>query len=164
MGIRNSVKAIIVRDNKILLNKSQNTLGNMFFGLPDGAVYYDLPGGGQNQYESLEEAVVRECREETGHTVAPVRLAGIYEEIVMDGWFREEYEPYAHKLYFLLICRLTDAPVNPPTEKDIDMLCSEWVDMGELGDILLFPAAVKASLKALVETETVINLGSDRIW
>jgi hypothetical protein len=28
----------------------------MFFELPNGTIYYDLPGGGQEKYETLEEA------------------------------------------------------------------------------------------------------------
>ena len=81
MGIRNAARAIIVNDGKILLNKNQNSLGDMCFGISKGAVYYDLPGGGQNQYETLEEAVIRECLEETGYITAVERLAAVYEEI-----------------------------------------------------------------------------------
>jgi len=56
-----------------------------------GETYYDFPGGGQNQYETLEEAVRRECLEETGYTVVVDRLAGIFEEICTDERFRAEY-------------------------------------------------------------------------
>ncbi len=106
MGIRNSAKAIIISNGKILVNKNLNTLGDMCYGLPDGAIYYDLPGGGQHQYETLEEAVVRECLEESGYTVAVERLLAVYEEISMNSDFRCSYEPYAHKLtfYFAALC------------------------------------------------------------
>ncbi len=71
MGIRNSAKAVIIDKGQVLVNKHINTLGEMYYGLPDGAEYYDLPGGGQHQYETLEQAVTRECLEETA---TPLRL------------------------------------------------------------------------------------------
>ena len=68
MGIRNAAKAVIIDNGKILVNKNMNSLGDMCYGLPNGAVYYDLPGGGQNKYETLEEAVIRECLEDSGYS------------------------------------------------------------------------------------------------
>ena len=46
MAIRCAAKALIVRDGWLLLNRCRRS---------DGAVYYDLPGGGQNPFESMEE-------------------------------------------------------------------------------------------------------------
>ena len=63
------LKQIIIDNGRMLINKNRNSLGDMCYGLPNGAIYYDLPGGGQNQYETLEEAVKRECLEESGYTV-----------------------------------------------------------------------------------------------
>ena len=77
MRIRNSVKGIIIDGGKILLNKSKNILGHVHHGIPQGMIYYELPGGGQEQYESLEEALGRECLEETGYTARPQRLLAI---------------------------------------------------------------------------------------
>ena len=56
MSIRSTVKAILCKENQILLNRCQ---------MENGEIYYDLPGGGQNPYESLEEALHREILEET---------------------------------------------------------------------------------------------------
>jgi ADP-ribose pyrophosphatase YjhB (NUDIX family) len=104
MAIRNAAKALVIKDGKLLINKNQNTLGDMCYGLPNGTVYYDLPGGGQNQYETLEDAVIRECIEESGYTVAVERLAAVYEEISMHEGFRSGYQDYAHKINFIFIC------------------------------------------------------------
>ena len=159
MGARNSAKAIIIDGNKILLNKCQSPPD----GLAAGAVYYCLPGGGQNRYETLEEAVVRECIEETGYTVSPVRLAAVYEEIVTNEKFRLKHAEYAHKVYFIFVCRLADAQAQPPTEIDLDMLCSEWINLDELDSIPMYPAAVRANIKAMIEQKTVLYFGADRI-
>jgi len=130
MGIRNAAKAIIIDNGRMLINKNRNSLGDMCYGLPNGAIYYDLPGGGQNQYETLEEAVKRECLEESGYTVVVDRLAAIYEEISIDERFRAEYERYAYKVHFIFICSLTNKFIQPQlAEKDLDMLESVWIDV-----------------------------------
>lgn len=164
MGIRNSAKAIIIHDGKILINKNQNSLGNMCYGLPNGAIYFDLPGGGQNQYETLEEALKRECLEETGYTVSVDRLAAIYEEISIDDRFRSEYEEYAHKVLFIFICHLLDEyVVKPLSEKDLDMLGSEWVNINNMKNIPLYPQIIHLKLDMIIKSENIIYLGSERV-
>jgi len=163
MGIRNAAKAIIVDNGKMLVNKNQNTLGDMCYGLPNGAVYYDLPGGGQNQYETLEEAVKRECLEESGYTIIVDRLAAIYEEISMNEKFRAEYEEYAHKVHFVFLCHLADEPMRPLAEKDLDMLESVWVNIDDVGKLPLYPLIINARLMSIVESDSILYLGSERV-
>ena len=58
--IRNAVRAIIVRDDRVLLlRKGGDGRGERFA----------LPGGGQEAGESLADALLRECREEIGTTI-----------------------------------------------------------------------------------------------
>ena len=52
-GIRNSAKAIIIRDGCLLLVQNKDEEGD----------WYTLPGGGQNHGETLREALQRECQE-----------------------------------------------------------------------------------------------------
>lgn len=162
MGIRNAAKAIIIDNGRILVNKNQNSLGDMCYGLPNGAIYYDLPGGGQNQYETIEEAVKRECIEESGYTVAVDRLAAIYEEISMNENFRSQYEEYAHKVHFLFVCHLADEPIKPLAEKDLDMLESEWVDVDCIKDLPLYPQIIKSNLELILMSTSVMYFGSER--
>lgn len=163
MGIRNSAKAIILHDGKLLLNKIQNSLGAMYYGKSRGEIYYDLPGGGQIQYETLEETVKRECLEECGCTVAVERLAAFYEEISCIEIFRQRYPLYAHKLYFVFVCHLTDMPSKQLTEKDLDMLESIWVDLADLKDIPLYPEIIKTDLERILQGKDIINLGTGYI-
>ena len=75
-----AVSAAIIRDGKILVVRRARAPAH---GL------YSLPGGVVEVGETLEEAVRREVREETGMTIEPVALAGFREAIVAtprDGW------------------------------------------------------------------------------
>ena len=72
MAIRNTAKAIIIKDGCVLLNKCAHR---------NGTPYYDLPGGGQHPYEPLEEGVLREVREETGYEARILRFCGLAEDI-----------------------------------------------------------------------------------
>ena len=68
MGVRSTAKAIIIDNDKVLLNKCFDK---------NNGHYYSLPGGGQDKYESIYDAVIRECKEETGYNVIPERFCGI---------------------------------------------------------------------------------------
>ena len=41
---RNTVKGLIVSDNKILVNKNVNSVGSIYYGIDKDAIYFDLPG------------------------------------------------------------------------------------------------------------------------
>ena len=53
--------------------------------------YWSLPGGLVETGETLEEALLREVREETGLRVLPVRMFEIFERIMRDASGRTEY-------------------------------------------------------------------------
>lgn len=58
-----------------------------------------MPGGGQDTYETLDEAIIKECFEETRYNVIPVRFSALYEEIFGSPKTRELYTkhiPYNH--------------------------------------------------------------------
>jgi ADP-ribose pyrophosphatase YjhB (NUDIX family) len=76
-----AVSAAIVREGKVLIVRRAR---------PPAHGLYTLPGGGVEAGESLEEAVVREIREETGLAVEPVSLAGYREVIGRDATGRVE--------------------------------------------------------------------------
>jgi 8-oxo-dGTP pyrophosphatase MutT (NUDIX family) len=69
LGVRPSVSAVIFdRRGRLLLQQRS-----------DGG-QWGLPGGSVEIGESLATAVVREVREETGLTVVPRRLVGVYSD------------------------------------------------------------------------------------
>ena len=69
LGVRPSVSAVLFDRRRRLLLQQRSDGGQ-----------WGLPGGSVEIGESVSEAVVREVREETGLTVAPRRLVGIYSE------------------------------------------------------------------------------------
>ena len=159
--IRNAAKAIIIHNGKILLNKCENGVGSDFFGLAEGEIYYDLPGGGQEQFETIEEAVRRECLEETGYTLDDVRLAAIYEEISANADYRVQYADYAHKINFIFVCTLSDVPQKTATEVDWMALGCSWIDVHLLDEATLLPRAIQANIQRILQSDTIIFLGSD---
>ena len=76
-----AVSAAIMRAGQVLLVRRARPPAAGLFSLPEGVVELG---------ETLEEAVVREVREETGLTIEPVGLAGFRETIVRDGDARIE--------------------------------------------------------------------------
>lgn len=129
--IRVSSRAIIIQDNKMLLNE---------FG---GGKYYNFPGGGIEENETAKQAVIREVLEESGLTVEA-------EELV----FSLEYEPKScnyyygdkHHISFFFRCYVNnDVPVQEPSEIDINpddpSITSEakWIELSELDKIYFVP-------------------------
>jgi 8-oxo-dGTP diphosphatase len=71
-----AVSAAIFRDRRVLIVRRAR---------PPAHGLYTLPGGGVELGETLEEAVTREVREETGLEVEPVALAGYRQAITRDA-------------------------------------------------------------------------------
>jgi len=154
MSIRSTSKAIIVHDGKVLLNRCQDR---------KNGDYYSLPGGGQNKYETFTDALIRECREETGYVITSIRFAALCEEICCDLDLRENRPEYAHKVYHIFLCSLSDDPQGVPTEKDGMQLYSEWIEMDRLQELRLLPTAVGKNIMNIVRGASPMFLGSEHI-
>lgn len=154
MSIRSTAKAIIVNKDKMLLNKC--------FDKYNGE-YYSLPGGGQHTYETLHEAVIRECLEETGYLVIPKRFVALCEEICENSKTRELYPEYIHKMYHIFLCELVDDIAKNPTEIDDMQINSEWIDIEHLDEIRLLPNVLNDNIGKMLKSEIAMFLGSERI-
>ncbi|MBI4399417.1 NUDIX hydrolase [Candidatus Micrarchaeota archaeon] len=64
-----TVDAIVIEQNKLLLVKR---------GIEPFINCWALPGGFVEDNETVEQAVVREAKEETGVDVKPIKLLGVY--------------------------------------------------------------------------------------
>lgn len=154
MGVRSTAKAIIVHNGRILLNKCYDK---------HNGHYYSLPGGGQQQYEPIEQAIVRECLEETGYTVTPLRFAALYEEICLDEETRATYPQYAHKVYHIFVCSLSSQAQTAPTETDDLQLGAVWVEIERLPQLRLLPTEVEAHLIEMIDGAPPMFLGTAHI-
>ena len=76
-----AVSAAIFRDGRVLIVRR---------GRPPAHGLYTLPGGGVELGETLQEAIIREVREETGLAIAPLGLVGFREAIARDAAGRVE--------------------------------------------------------------------------
>ena len=151
MHVRSTVKAIILHENKVLLNRCRDA---------NNGEYFSLPGGGQEQFETMSEAIHRECLEETGYSVEPVRFAALMEEICLDPFIREHYLQYAHKMLHIFLCRLTTTERVEPTETDDLQISIDWIPVEDVPSINLLPKELRAVFPQLMTGETPMFLGS----
>ena len=66
--------------------------------------WWNLPGGGLEAGETVEEGLLREVREEVGLTVRIIRLVGVYSK------------PQKNEVVLSFLCKLADE--TPPTTSD----------------------------------------------
>lgn len=148
--IRITAKALIIHDGKVLLNH-----GHWYHG--DA---YDLPGGGQHKFETMEEALVREVLEETGYTVRPIRLIAVKEEIFTDPYVREKWTEYSHRLNHVFLAEMIDVPRKEVTEVDRGTEEFLWLPFEKLTEIKgqLFPRGLVDALPKILNEKTCVVL------
>ena len=113
--------------------------------------------GGQKTGEMLTETVRRELLEETGYSVTPLRLSGIYER-VSEG----RDEGMCHKIYFIFLCRLNSGSHVDPSERDRFQIGTDWVPLREIGSRNLFPRAIRDNIRSLTGYGETIYIGSEK--
>jgi 8-oxo-dGTP pyrophosphatase MutT (NUDIX family) len=121
IGIRVSVSAVILdRRGRLLLQQRS-----------DGG-QWGLPGGSVEIGETLHEAVVREVREETGLTVVPGRLIGLYSN---PGYQIVRY-PDGNSWHYVNVCFECRVRSGTLTTCD-ETLALAWTASGRLPRTLL---------------------------
>lgn len=153
--IQNAAKAVILQKDMVLMEKCMDG---------DGIVYYELPGGYQRDFETMEDAVVRECLEETGYTVAVDRFLALQEEIMMNPTVREAYPRHAHRIFHVFLCHLTgdEGPVAP-TEKDPFQIGIEWVPLDALPRTVVRPKIIHEKLVELLASGEIGYMKANRL-
>lgn len=155
MAIRCAAKALVVKDGRVLLNRCRRS---------DGSVYYDLPGGGQHQYESMEEAVRREVREEAGIEIRILRFAALAEEIYTDEELRRKYPDYSHRMMHIFLAEPTGSLSGMPTEKDWGMEESEWISIDEVEGLSeVRPMKIQNRIREIIEGGAPVYLGTEYV-
>ncbi|WP_340390564.1 NUDIX domain-containing protein [Paenibacillus sp. FSL E2-0151] len=131
--IRNSAKAVIVQDGRLLVIRLEDQYGTA----------YVFPGGGQEKGEELKDAVARECLEEIGQAVNVGELLHIREYIGKNHEFAE-WDGDIHQVEFYFACRLIDpeATVFEGSNPDDHQVAVEWIALEELSNIRLYPKTI----------------------
>ena len=152
MTIRSAAKAVIIQANQILLQCCFDDEFNL--------EYYELPGGGQNPQETMEEAVKRECLEETGYHVEIVRFLAISEEIVTIESVKRAFPDHAHRIAHIFLCKIKNLPKEIPSEEDTHQVDIRWFPLDEIKNLRMRPANLCDTLAPLLEAGGIGYLGT----
>ncbi len=143
--IRNSGKAIIFRNGKMLVTKIKD----------QDDVFYIMPGGGQESGETLEEAVKREVAEEFGLQVEPKSL-----EFVIEGVTGEAF----HRVDLVFLCEYIKEIPNAEITGDYNQIGFEWLPIDNLVNEPLYPSRLRKQIMNLFNgKETEVYLGNESI-
>jgi 8-oxo-dGTP diphosphatase len=118
------VAATVISDGKVLLVMRANEPARGRWGLPGGVVELG---------ERVEDAVIREVKEETGLNVRPIRMLTVYDSIVRDDEQRVRF-------HYVLVEMLCEADEGSP-EALSDALDVRWVPLEDLDSVDTTPGA-----------------------
>lgn len=130
------VGAVILDQGRVVLVKRK---------FPPLAGEWSIPGGRLEIGETLREAVVREAREETGLTVEPAEVLGVYDRLLRDDGGRILY----HYVLIDFLCRRLAGELQAGGDADD----ARWFSQEEIGKISL-----------VEDTAEVIQLGFEKVW
>ena len=125
--IRNSAKALIIKDGKMAAIKISN--GN--------EEWYIMPGGGQESEETLPEAVCREVAEELGIEVECKELL-----FVIEGVHGEDF----HRVDLVFACNYIGEITNAELHSDTNQVGIEWLDINMLNTLPLYPSKLRRQI------------------
>lgn len=129
------VGALILRDDAILLiERGKEPLKG----------YWSIPGGAVETGERLEDALIREVKEETGLVVSVERLVEIFERIIPD---QESDRTRHHYVLIDSICRV----IGGELRSGDDASNVRWVDRQDLQNYQLTPGTLSVIEKAFRE-------------
>jgi len=141
--IRNSAKALIIKDGKMLAAKITD----------NGDIFYIMPGGGQESEETLEEAVRREVKEEFGLIVEPKTL-----EFVIEGVTGESF----HRVDLVFLCEYIKEIPDAEITGDYNQIGFDWLPIENLMNETLYPSRLRKQIMNLYnDEETVVYLGNE---
>lgn len=147
--IRNSVKALIIENGKLLATKNKDQFGT----------FYLLPGGGQEPGETMHEALKRECLEEISAEVEIGEFKFIREYIGKNHEFAE-WDSDIHQIEFIFLCSLKPgSEVKPGIVPDICQTGIEWLDLARLSEYRVYPKSLGKEISDAGELSPVIYLG-----
>ena len=140
MTFRPSAYGLVVRDGHILLSPQW-----------DG---YDFPGGGIDLGERIEDAVVREVKEETGVEVTCGRLLHVAD----DFFIRPKSETPVHSILLFYECSYVGGELSTDGfsvwEKDI-LKIAEWIPLEKVPALKFYNPIDSARLIAAMQNRKI---------
>lgn len=135
---RNSAKAIIFENDKVLLTRNEDQEGT----------FYLLPGGGQNFGETLTQALVREVMEETGYVVEPGKLLLVRDYVGANHEFAgNDGDAHQTEHMFRAFCRKHDS--GGKLSPDAWQPGMDWIPLSEIGAVRIYPSVLAGILPQL---------------
>ena len=125
--IRNSAKALIIKDGKMAAIKISDA----------GEEWFIMPGGGQETEETLDKAVCREVLEELGISVSCKELL-----FVIEGVHGEHF----HRIDLIFNCEYVDEVPNAVLHSDTNQVGIEWLDISTLNLQPLYPSKLRRQI------------------
>lgn len=147
------MNAAIVRGDEILMIEFRDESG----------AHFNLPGGGLDPGESVEEGLKRECREEASVDVRVERLLLVWEYVPEKENFKYGNR---QKVGLVFLCRIDGHAIAAlPTKPDKNQVGVKWVKLDELEKL---PTAVRPPLLPAIEKPLLEaiknNSGPSRVW
>jgi ADP-ribose pyrophosphatase YjhB (NUDIX family) len=147
--IRNSVRALIVRKNQVLLLRKRSR---------NGLPRYAVPGGGQDRGETLHECLERECLEEIATKVDILGLAHVANAFKpLDAKlvsFRQQVE-------FIFFCRVPkNYKPRQGKKPDKNQIGVEWVKLQNLDKIDLRPVGMADLIRQTASGKAPVYAGT----
>jgi 8-oxo-dGTP diphosphatase len=126
------VGAIVIENSRVVLVKRAH---------PPLQNQWSIPGGVLEVGELVREAAVREAREETGLTVEPGELLGVFDRVLRDGNDRVQY----HYVLVDFLCRRVSGELTAAG----DAAAARWFTRDELSVLNLAEDTLEVVLKGL---------------
>ncbi|MCY0987576.1 NUDIX domain-containing protein [Nannocystis sp. ILAH1] len=134
---RLAVRAILIEDDKILLEQFQDA----------NESWYVTPGGGVDENETIEEAFHRELREELG-VQAEFGAVAFIREIIADRLAVTNLPRGFHQVEVFVYGRLLPGQTLQMLAPDPSQIGLVWVPLAELHTLPFFPRDLIAEFQA----------------
>ncbi len=131
-SIRNSAKALVIRDGKMLAIRLKDESG----------IFYIMPGGGQEPEELLPAAVCREVAEEAGIRVECKDLL-----FVIEGLRGEN----SHRVDLVFHCAYLGEIPDAEIHGDANQIGYDWLEIANLNTQPLYPSKLRRQIMNFYE-------------